>query len=293
MWFISLTIALGMAAAGKNSIILQNQPNDQITLVPRPESRVINGDIVVVGKTLSKYKQITKLAESITKDLDFNNPLARYTTPICLDVNGLDYQKNQEIKTNIYTNFNLIKISHSEKDCRINTSVFFVDNPNAIMRSIYKKSPMLFGPLEYHEINRKLKEDGNSISIQNIIMRGVDGDKIVGKAAPSRSASLIDLPIRKDIESSIVLVNRNSVVGYTVGQISGFLTFRILANVQIPSSSTGNSILEMFNIKPSDRPKQMTGWDISYLKEVYSGNGNLRGVRKIGQITRRMLKEDK
>ncbi len=293
MSVIGLAILLGIAAANEKSTIAQNQPAGQIMLAPRPQNRVPDNDILVVGNRRDKYKKITEFAESVTKDLDFNNPLARYTSPICLDVSGLKLEQNQQIRKSILFNIELLKIAHGEQHCHVNASVFFVDSPNAIMRSIFKKSPMLFGPLEYDEITKKLKENGKSISIQNIIMRGVDGDKIVGRAVPSRSASLIDLPIRKDIESSIVLVDRASVVGYDIDQISGFLTFRILANIMVPSSIFGNSILEMFNTGPSAAPKKMTEWDLSYLKEVYSGSGNLRGVRKFGKITRRILLEDK
>jgi len=102
-------------------------------------------------------------------------------------------------------------------------------------------------------------------------------------------ASQISLPIRYDILSSVLIIDRKATIGLTLTQLADYAAMRTLTNSRAGGPDNDGTILGLFNSAVDRRAAEMTMFDREYLRSVYIGNGTVRSVLKIDQIASNIL----
>jgi len=243
-------------------------------------------EILVKANTGILHKNIPNMVESITNDIRIDKPIARFVDPVCFEVHGLQDNANVVINNRVSNNARKVGIKVVDSRCSAKVFILFVENDHKELIRLWKKRPRLFGSMSLLDIKKTLHEPEPVYSILKISSRNKDGMPIVDKVLNTYSVSQIDLPTILAIESSVIIINRNSIVGMSLIQIADYLTTRSLLNSRTSREVTNDSILGIFNVNSEDKPSEMTYFDREYIKGVYSGSGNTKSNIKLGQISR-------
>lgn len=247
-------------------------------------------EIVVKANTGIRHINITNMVESITNDISIDKPIARFVDPVCFEVHGLQDNANVVINNRISNNARKVGIKVIDSRCPAKVFILFVEDDHKELIRLWEKRPHLFGSMSLLDIKTTLHESEPVHSILRISSRNKDGMPIVDKVLNTYSVSQIDLPTILAIESSVIIINRNSIVGMSLIQIADYLTMRSLLNSRASREITNDSILGIFNVNSEDKPSEMTYFDREYIKGVYSGSGNTKSTLKLGQISRTISK---
>jgi hypothetical protein len=263
-----------------------------IIVVATPQTAKLNDkkesdqEILVKANTNILHRNIPNMVKSITNDISIDRPIARFVDPVCFEVHGLQNNANLVINNRISNNASKVGIKVIGSRCSAKVFILFVaDDPKELIQ-LWEKRPHLFGSMSLLDIKKILHEPEPVHSILRISSRNKDGMPIVDKVLNTYSVSQIDLPTILAIESSVIIINRNSIVGMSLIQIADYLTMRSLLNSKASREVTNDSILGIFNVNSEDKPTEMTYFDREYIKGVYSGSGNTKSTLKLGQISR-------
>ena len=290
--FMETLALIGIALAGSTQAQAAQQRSEPVSQAgERSTGREGPADtIVVTGKGPAEETRVRKLAEAVTRDLGFDKPIARYSDPVCFAVAGLKASQSTEVADRLVADAEQAGLHLSGGHCTPNIFVVFVDDGRNELMNIWKRRPQIFGKRDFQEIKGIIKEPGPARAILSIVVKGADGRPMNGRTLTTGSTSQISLPFRRDIISSVVIIERTSIVGLTPIQIADYAAMRALTNSWPSEISGTNSILGLFNHSANGSPGEMTVFDREYLKSVYSGNGNVRSILKIDQIVRNIMK---
>jgi hypothetical protein len=180
--------------------------------------------------------------------------------------------------------------------CDPNIVVIFVDDGKAELTALAKRRPLLFGDSQPSEIRAILNEPGPVHVWTASEIRSRDGDRLDygGSGPPTLKvpiATRIGLPVRRDMLSTVMLIDRKAVLGRSLKQIADYAAMRTLAMVRPKGASGGDTILTLFDPDTATPPAGMTGFDTGYLKALYAGSGTQRGPAKVGMIARSIIRE--
>jgi hypothetical protein len=228
--------------------------------------------------------------KTVTKDVSFDKPIARYTDPVCFAVAGLKPSQSSEIANRMVADAEHAGLRLERGRCQPNIAVVFVDDGREELRKLWKRRPQIFGSRQPRELERSLDEPGPAHAILSIAVRSADGRPIVDKMLTVEAASQISLPIRHDIVSSVLLIERKAVIGLTLTQIADYAAMRTLTNSRTAEADNEGTILGLFSSAPSKRATGLTAFDREYLRSVYSGNGNIPSIIKVNQIARNIVR---
>lgn len=164
------------------------------------------------------------------------------------------------------------------------------------MKRLLKRRPGLFGNMELSAIRAVIDEPGPVHAWTVSEVRSRDGDRLYLGAnnIPTLNvpiASRIVLPTRRDMLTSLILIDRKAVLGRSLQQIADYVAMRTLAAVRPKGATGGDTILTLFDPDAAAPPAAMTPFDRGYLKAVYEGSGNQRSVTKVGEIARSIAKD--
>jgi hypothetical protein len=255
-----------------------------------------NDDIVVTAREAANEAQVRALARAITPRLPFDEPLARFTYPLCFATGGLPRSMLIDVANRLVSNAQQAKLRLAGERCKANVVVMFVDDGKAEAASIAKRHSGIFGDAQPSEIRRILDEPGPVHVWTAAEIRSRDGDRLMPNlnGPPTLKvpiASHIVLPVRRDMLYSVILIDRKAVIGRSLDQVADYATMRTLAAVRPKGATGGDTILTLFDPEPARPPAGMTDFDRSYLSALYAGAGNQRAGTKIGQIARSIIKQ--
>lgn len=244
-------------------------------------------DIVVTARERS----IGELAAAITLDLSNDSPMARFFDDICFEVLGLPAGYAAPIRSRLIENARSAGAPVASEHCSPNALVIFVKDGQSELADIAARRPYLLESLSDVERSRLLVEPGPARAWVNSEIRGSDGQQIgLDLRLPGAVMSRIVLPIRRDLLSSVVLIDIRAIAGLSLQQLADFATMRLLAQTRSKGIKSPDTILSLFSMDRSAAPTSLTPFDRAYLKACYAGIGNERVRTKLGRIASMLRK---
>jgi hypothetical protein len=261
-------------------------------------------DIVVSAKPDPKPDQseVTAQVRSITvSDNLFDKPLALFARPICPGVLGMPVDAAELVVGRIRDNIERVGLSLAkEGDCKPNLIVGFVGSGKTDIANMMSKTGSMLSMLTVQE-RRELKNETGPVHAWAVTaVRSLEGMDLIGgdtnlTQPPTLNAnashSLISLSARRDIDLSVVLMDIGAVDGMTVNQLADYATMRGVARTRpVKGTTSYGTILNLFD-PDSIHPRELTTFDVAYLKSVYAGIPNIPGSQKIGSVKSQMNRE--
>lgn len=263
--------------------ILSAQIADQASAQQSPSEP----DIVVTARERS----IRKLASAITPDLSNDSPMGRFSTGVCFEVLGLPPGYATSIRSRLIENARSAGAPLAGESCSPNALVIFVKDGKSELTNIAARRPYLLDSLSDIDRSRLMAEPGPVRAWSNSNVRGSDGRQIDHELKLRGAVmSRIVLSIRRDLLSSVVLIDIRAIHGLSLQQLADFATMRLLAQTRSNGIKSSDTILSLFSIDRSAAPTSLTPFDRAYLKVCYAGFGNERVGMKLGRIASMLRK---
>ncbi|WP_163958287.1 hypothetical protein [Sphingomonas insulae] len=251
--------------------------------------------IVVEGRALPDEVKIRALARAISPRVGFDQPLARFTDPVCFATAGLPSPMLRTIGARLAENADAAGIALAGDGCTPNIIVVFVEDSRAEAERLMRRKPWMFRNYQPSEMLDILKEPG-PVHVWSVSeVRSRDGDRISqGVDGPPTLrvpiATRIGLAIRRDMLSTVMLVDRKAVLGRSLRQVADYAAMRTLAMIRPKGAAGGDTILTLFDPAAAAPPTEMTAFDRGYLKALYAGSGTQRGATKVAMIARSIIR---
>jgi hypothetical protein len=247
-------------------------------------------DIVVTARDLPDAAMVRQLARAISPHPSGDEPMARFEDPVCLATEGLPRPVLIALANRFIDDAYRAGVRVGGTKCAPNVLVLFVDDGRTDMARIGKRLPHLFDDMSLHEMRHIIDEPGPVHAAISSEIRSRDGDRGgVGMLKVPIATRLVP-PVRRDMLTSVVLIDRSAAVGRTPEQLADYAAMRSLAQVRPVGAKGGDTILTLFDNGASSSPSEMTMFDRGYLKALYAGQGNTPGARKVDQISRSIVK---
>ncbi len=253
-------------------------------------------DIVVTGKTEAKPAEVRKQARSITQSGPvLHAPLAQFQDKVCPGVIGLPVDLAGIMVDRIRVNAERVGLETAPVGkCQPNIIAAFVKNGQQAMKELTKRQPQSFKNIDYSEVKELLHNPGPVHAWVNTIVKSRQGDTLQGDNRDdmtklpvlnvAQSQSHIFLASRLDITNSIVLIDFPAIDGMSVVQLADYVTMRAFARTRpVEGDSAASTILSLFD-KDGGAPRELTDFDLAYLRSVYGSIANLNAASKLAHI---------
>jgi hypothetical protein len=218
------------------------------------------------------------LAANTYGGADRDVPLARFADPLCPGVFGVEQTQAEAI-------VGLIRQSAAElglrladpQTCEPNLLLGVMGDPQGYFEGLRKRKPYLFEDLGQGERRALFAVPGPVHTWTRVQERSLGGIPIdqrrnltdLPQAAVMGAHSLIYVPVRRDITSAMVLIDKKAVQGMSVAQLADYATMSGLSGDQAERlEAPGESILGVFG--EGSKPAGLTRSDKIFLQTLYS-----------------------
>lgn len=209
---------------------------------------------------------------------DRDVPLARFQDALCPGIVGVQQAQAEMMVGLIRRNAAELGLRLADtQTCEPNLILAVLDDPDGYLDDLRKRKGYLFDWLGKDERAALFDTPGPAHTWTRVFARSRDGLPIY----PSQSLtdlpytqmeaahSLIYVPTRRDIISSMVLIDKKAVQGLSVAQVADYATMRGLSGDQAERlDAPGESILGLFG--EGAKPAGLTRSDKIFLKTLYS-----------------------
>lgn len=214
---------------------------------------------------------------------DRDVPLARYQDPLCPGVIGVQVESAQGIVSLIRQNAAEFGVPvANESGCEPNLIVAVIDDAQGYARQLKKDRPYLFTELSPEEQHALFDASGPARIWTRVFTRSRDGVPIdrrenlvdIPQTTMPAAHSLIYVPTRRDIVSSMLMLDRQAAQALTLRQVADYATLRALSgDAARRLAAPGGSILRLFDAT-ADKPTGLTEPDRILLQTLYSAPAN-------------------
>ncbi|MBY9064001.1 hypothetical protein K7957_13735 [Sphingomonas yunnanensis] len=261
--------------------------------VPAAEQRLgDNGDIIVAAPT---RKVIGNRVRAATGPVSQNVPIARFQAPVCVAVGGLPGRVSGEIAQRMLEDADVAGISLAGERCRPNTMVLFVDDAHAEVARMAKSNHRALLGVGFRARRALLKSAGPAFAWRLTEVRTRDGEtSLPGDGPPTfhvASASRIVQPVRQDVVTAVLIVERKAVVGKTSRQLADYAALRLFAGARELPGGGLESMLTLFG-SSAEPPAQLTAFDRGYLRGLYTGAANAFAFSQRGRMAGAIAREN-
>lgn len=277
--FLSLLAVLSLAPA----IALAEPAEQEIVVTARPEA---------------KPKEAQTFVNQITQRS--SQQVARFHDPVCPAVLGMADGPARAIEARIRETAAGIGASVAQQGaCPVNLLILIVDDGAALVSSLRNDNPDWLAGLPPVKIRALINEKSPVRAWAVTSLRNEDGQGAVieNDGAPYvmrvSSASIIKLPTRAQIEGSVIVINRDAVVGVSLAQLADYAAMRGLARTRPPASDRVGTILGLFSPGEGGRADEMTRADILYLQSLYASPGTDNAIQQRDRLARAISSSSK
>jgi hypothetical protein len=221
-----------------------------------------------------------------------NEPLPRFEDAVCPGVIGLSLATAEEVVERIRTNAAGFGLDLADpEDCEPNIIVAFLADGREYLQRLSDERSYLFADLMPGERRRLLAESGPARAWLRTVVRTRDGiavgrseDLVQPPQAGMWSAhSRIYRPVRVDIDTAMVLIDRAATEGLSSGQLADYATMRALASDYPTDAASRGSILTLFD-EGGPTPAGLSPYDRAFLEGLYEGMPNLPASARLRDL---------
>ena len=247
--------------------------------------------VVVTGRRGRQDKAVRHMTTAIAPVNDADQPLARFTAPLCPQVEGLTPAMNRAFAARMRADARQVGVGADREGCEPNATVMIVGNGQAVIREMQRAGAAAFGDLGPEDI-RRLANDPAPAHLWSItVVRSRDGDEVRGGTLIVRNASILQATTRTDVAASVLLIDQAASVGKSVNQLADYAAMRILASARpVGTAAAEATILRLLDAGEAAPPRGLTPFDLAYLKALYHGSALERPQAKIAMIARAINK---
>lgn len=261
--------------------------------VPDADQRLgDNGDIIVAAPT---RKVIGNQVRAATGPVSQNVPIARFQDPVCVAVGGLSSKVSSEIAQRMLDDADSVGITLAGDRCRPNTMVLFVDDAHAEVAKMAKSNHRALLGVGFQARRALLKSEGPAFAWRLTEVRTRDGEASQpGDGPPTfrvASASRLVQPVRQDVVTAVLIVERKAVVGKTSRQLADYAALRLFAGARELPGGGLDTMLALFGDKAAP-PAQLTAFDRGYLRGLYTGGANAFAYTQRGRMAGAIAREN-
>ena len=266
---------------------------------------------IVVEGVKDRAKRISNFVKDLTPSDLSHNQLSRWEMPVCPAVFGLAPQQRPYVINRMRSIAQAAGVPLASPRCDPNVIVIVTSNKPALLAALEKGHPDYFPgdwsnrkiraieqdayPAAAWQFEGLLSTDGLRLAESTSGFDPVDPAGLVAATIPTTApASRLRPPGRRDVLTSILIVQNNALSGLTSTQFADYAAMRSFVRadprqVRAPSSDT---ILKVLDAPMGTAvPLSLTPFDLSFLKAFYaSGTESYAGVQR-SDIAWRMNRE--
>ena len=281
-------LAIGALCVALPAASQDESPADPATTGP---------DIVVTGDLEPPTQgEVAEQAEDLSRVgryQIYDEALPRFEAPLCPGVFGLRDDYAAEMTDRIRANAARLDVRVAEQGCSPNLFIAFVDDGQTLLSRLARDHSKVFCIIDESEQAEILRE-GEPVRVwshvRTIDIRRSGGPTRIFRCRediPSQSKVGMFLAQRRDIISSLVVFDREEVLGLTLVQLADYATMRGLSHTRPASGNEPmETILALFEGDRST-PPEMTSFDVGYLESLYFYRADQRAVTRFLSIKRR------
>lgn len=294
-WLVALA-ALAGAAPLPAQDATPAAPSDPSAPAAAPAPAPSDTTIVVTGQAQPPAaRDVYDQAQDVTRidpHVLYEVALPRFSAPLCPGVMGLKQTYAQAIADRMRANAARLRLRLANPGCSPNLLVAFVDGGEATLAELQRKHPDMFALVPESE-RQELLTGTAPVRVWNNIGERWTGSGSPPAGWPKQKASVwgqldrMSLPEAYDIQATLVLFDRESVLGLTLTQLADYATMRGLSHTRPPSGEGPMAtILGLFSGGPDKGPAELTRFDIGYLRSLYREAANRPAVSKLLAVRR-------
>jgi hypothetical protein len=258
-------------------------------LAPPPSSAPPEGEpIVVTGNARPALPVARSFVHDVTQR-SFDQ-VARYHDPLCPVVLGLADSAARVVRDRILETAAGIGADVApDPRCAANLILVVDDDGRQFVKDLRRQRPDWLAGLGAVDIGNLINQSSPARAWSVTSLRDEDGLNAVipdyGDAYTMnvKSASILKLPTRAQIEASIILIDRSAAVGITLAQLADYAAMRGLARTVPPKAKGVRTILNLFE-PGAPREPELTRSDILYLQALYRSAGTESAVQQSGRL---------
>ena len=266
---------------------------------------------IVVEGVKDRAKRISNFVKDLTRsDLSYNQ-LSRWEVPVCPAVFGLAPQQRSFVVNRMRSIAQAAGVPLASPRCDPNVIVIVTSNKPALLAALEKRHPDYFPddwnsrkiraveqdayPVAAWQFEGLLSTDGLRLAESTSGFDPVDPAGLVAATIPTTApASRLRPPGRRDVLTSILIVQSNALSGLTATQFADYAAMRSFVRVDPRQvrASPSDTILKVLDAPMGTAvPLSLTPFDLSFLKAFYaSGTETYAGVQR-SDIAWRMNRE--
>lgn len=260
---------------------------------PPPQST--EAEIVVTAAQRDAMRATARRVDAVLPPTTIDQPLARFTDPICPGVVGLSREIGQAIVDRIGVVADDIGLRVGAPGCDPNVLLIVTADGRATVRGLMTRRTANLRAQTLADMRRILGEQGGARGWVEWETRSRDGERAtVNSDGPPtlevQGASRLANAFRRDIVSAVVVIDTAAATTRSPVQIADYVAMRALADARPGRNVDTDSILAAFGPDGGQgAPDTLTPFDRGILRGLYSGQGNVPSGMKRGVMVRAIL----
>lgn len=247
-------------------------------------------DIVVTGRMRDRMRDTARRVEAALPPTTLEQPLARFTDPVCPGVVGMARAPAQAVVDRIGVVVDMLGLSVGAPGCDPNLLVIATADGRALVRRMMTRRTGNLRAQTLADMRRILAEPGGARGWVEWEPRSRDGDRPVDGPPPVlevQGSSRIVSAARRDIVSAIVVIDHAALATRDPVQIADYAAMRALADARPARIGDTVSVLAAFTA--AGAPATLTPFDLGLLRGLYKGQGNVTAGMKRATMVREIL----
>lgn len=246
--------------------------------------------IVVTGDRIEdRPSVVTRLRQMIDESDD--EQLARFEQEICPMVIGMPADLTAIMTRVIRENVVAAGGKVGKAGCKVNAAAIFIDRPQELILALHQAEPSFFMNMSPREFKQFASRSVPVYSWHTTNRYTRDGAFLMGKSNKGAAATRLYTNIRDEMESGLVVIDRQATIGKTLRQLADFATMHLMLDVNWRARRIdGGSILSLFHARGDAQPARMSSFDRNALSGFYLQRENNRTAAAQRQNIARAIK---
>lgn len=270
-------------------------------------------EIEVIGRRQTEEQARREANDFVrrTVSTSSDDPLARWVTPICPAVLGIQPEYAAIVERKIRALAKVAEIDAAPAPCKTNIVISFTTNAKAVVQRIAKKSPrriaevqitdrpaLLSGdaPVRWWYTTQETSVDGVSAVTSDGLAANSGtaegGGSSIGNGLPTvqaYSSSIVRTQVVRALRSATIVIDVNRAQGVPLDAVAAYAAMVAFAEMKPVQTPPPNSILRLF--APDAQVASATDWDISFIKALYSIPAARAGWKQKRMLVGKILKD--